>query len=611
MEKKNLPLENVSISFDPETASIQIVSNDPRLPENSEVSIQLSKQTESFMGLFHILEQAGLAHADYISIPSESTCITNPEDFSVPGKNPEYSLYVGEGVGSVGKVEINLRKHLLISGVTGSGKTSILRNILAHGLTQPNVHDWIIDFTRVELQGYPLRSNDMFATTVDHAQSLIEAAVSEMNNRYSLLNHHAVHDYLDLPKDAKLPALRIIINDYDLLTRKESQKVADLFNSQLEILARQGRAVGISLVIGTHTGYGMSFELLSNLTSRIFLAGTGSRSHPGVIELLGGAPKYSKAMTRVRGRGILSESGKQTVFQAYTGLFWDLEYTRNPEDKMPASWKSNPSFASSYKSKKVTDLSELTVPGVDPRTKLFIGDNLHEDVDSGVQLDVSSHVSICGTASSGKTTLLNNVIAHALNHHNIYAWVIDPTGVELESKQLIDTSKVGFKERSVQENNLSALNLDEAQKILDATVYEIGERSELLEKHNVDSYLDLSEDASIPAIYVVINDYNRLASDFTYEDQDLLVGRTEEIVESGAAVGVYLIVASHGESFFSESLKNGIGSKITVGARSLPEKFASDSRLFESRGVAVLSEANGEETLFQGYHIPWSTRNDL
>lgn len=608
MEKKNLPLENVSISFDPETASIQIVSNDPRLPKNSEVSIQLSKQTESFMGLFHILEQAGLAHADYISIPSESTCITNPEDFSVPGKNPEYYLYVGEGVGSVGKVEINLRKHLLISGVTGSGKTSILRNILAHGLTQPNVHDWIIDFTRVELQGYPLRSNDMFATTVPHAQSLIEAAVSEMNNRYSLLNHHAVHDYLDLPKAAKLPALRIIINDYDLLTRKESQKVADLFNSQLEILARQGRAVGISLVIGTHTGYGMSFELLSNLTSRIFLAGTGSRSHPGVIELLGGAPKYSKAMTRVRGRGILSESGKQTVFQAYTGLFWDLEYTRNPEDKIPVSGKSS---TSPYKSKKVTDLSELTVPGVDQRTRLFIGNRLHEDGGTGVQLDVSSHVSICGTASSGKTTLLNNVIAHALNHHNIYAWVIDPTGIELESKQLIDTRSVGFRELLVRERDLSAPNMHEAQKILDEAVYEIEERSTLLEEHNVSSYLDLSEDVSIPAIYVVINDYDKLASDFNYEHRDLLVGRIEEIVESGAAVGVYLIVASHGESFFSESLKNGIGSKIIVGARSLPEKFASDSRLLGSRGVAVLSEGNGKETLFQGYHIPWSTRSDL
>jgi S-DNA-T family DNA segregation ATPase FtsK/SpoIIIE len=133
-----------------------------------------------------------------------------------------------------------LRRHVLIGGMVGSGKSGILNVILAYLITCVDVRVWGIDLKGgMELQPWQA-CLDRLATTLDQARALLADAVGELDRRAMLLADIGVRVWEPAPAS---PALIIIIDEYAELP-PEAHEHADS-------IARRGRAVAVNLVAAT------------------------------------------------------------------------------------------------------------------------------------------------------------------------------------------------------------------------------------------------------------------------------------------------------------------------------------------------------------------------
>jgi len=133
-----------------------------------------------------------------------------------------------------------LRRHVLIGGVMGSGKSGILNVILAVLSGCPDVLLWGVDLKQgMELQPWA-RCLGRLATTPTDAVVLLRAAVVELNRRAALLAELGLRLWDPSPQS---PALVIVIDEYAELS-DEAHELADS-------IARRGRAVAVTLVVAT------------------------------------------------------------------------------------------------------------------------------------------------------------------------------------------------------------------------------------------------------------------------------------------------------------------------------------------------------------------------
>jgi len=133
-----------------------------------------------------------------------------------------------------------LRRHVLIGGMVGSGKSGILNVILAYLITCVDVRVWGIDLKGgMELQ--PWQSClDRLATTPEQARALLADAVGEVDRRAGLLADRGVRVWEPAPAS---PALIILVDEYAELP-PEAHEYADS-------IARRGRAVAVNLLVAT------------------------------------------------------------------------------------------------------------------------------------------------------------------------------------------------------------------------------------------------------------------------------------------------------------------------------------------------------------------------
>ena len=150
-------------------------------------------------------------------------------------------------------IQYNLFKmpHLLVAGATGSGKSVFLHNAIISIAQQKAACFTLIDLKRVELSIYNgchfLNSNVI--TDATSAEKALLFEVSEMENRYKLMERYNVRNYKDLPENKKLLARVIVIDELaDLMLNKETRKSVE--NSIVRI-AQLGRAAGIHLILAT------------------------------------------------------------------------------------------------------------------------------------------------------------------------------------------------------------------------------------------------------------------------------------------------------------------------------------------------------------------------
>lgn len=328
--KKTLPLKNVSISFDPETANIELISKDRSIPKNRSVKLTISAQTESYRTLLQLLIDSGQADLDALNISRDLLRIDDAKSLRIPGEDPRTKLLIGRGLNDR-PVALDLSRHVILAGDTGSGKSVAMRNVLCHGLEQDQVEIWGIDLKRLELGGYAYREQDLVVYNQEDALQMLQALAAKLKKRHQFLKEIGSHSYLD----ADFRSIYLIIDEITLLTeptgdQRQEGRIWDaragLISELLVEIARLGRAGGVHLIVGAMSPERVPPLVRISLFERIYM---GSPD-PGKAKILFGRPGvYGGAYLEPRGRGVLASLSEQTLFQSY---FIPYDTYRAPRD---------------------------------------------------------------------------------------------------------------------------------------------------------------------------------------------------------------------------------------------------------------------------------------
>jgi FtsK/SpoIIIE family len=169
-------------------------------------------------------------HADAIEWPGASVgSITEPID-------------LGPFEDATSARVLILRRHVLIGGIAGSGKSGGI-NVLMGNLTAcPDVVIWAIDLKRgMELRPWA-SCIDRLATTPEQAHALLRDAVAVLEARADWLTGQGRRIWEPTPQS---PALVIIIDEYAELSD------APEATTDTDSIARRGRAVAVTLIAAT------------------------------------------------------------------------------------------------------------------------------------------------------------------------------------------------------------------------------------------------------------------------------------------------------------------------------------------------------------------------
>lgn len=159
--------------------------------------------------------------------------------FDLYNKEPEQksklSCLLGESKNS-DKVYLDIKEapHVLVSGTTGSGKSSLLHNFVANFLLKDDVEIYLVDPKRCEFFQYEDVNKTSVTYDVDEAIVILKDIVEIMNFRYSKRNNYH-------------PIVVIIDEFADLIIQDVSNEIM----KYICILAQKARAARIHLILST------------------------------------------------------------------------------------------------------------------------------------------------------------------------------------------------------------------------------------------------------------------------------------------------------------------------------------------------------------------------
>lgn len=180
------------------------------------------------------------------------------------------------GYGASGNSIITLKvddetPHYLIGGTTGSGKSNLLHNIILSACCRyspDELHLYLLDFKEgVEFSQYAspvLKHASLIATEADteYGITVLKHLIEEKENRYSLFKRYGCKDiqgYRKMNSVDIMPRILVVIDEFQILfgNAQKDQTIANL-----EMLAKQGRACGIHLILATQSLKGIDFSTL-------------------------------------------------------------------------------------------------------------------------------------------------------------------------------------------------------------------------------------------------------------------------------------------------------------------------------------------------------------
>ena len=236
--------------------------------------------------------------------------------------NSKLSIAIGKTTtGDAFTIELNKLPHLLVAGATGAGKSVCINTIIMSILykAKPDeVKFVLIDPKKLELStykqlvGYHLITSpnldEYVMTTADTAVGILDAAIHEMERRFSLFAEVGVRNieeyhikYQTNQTDLeKIPYVVVLIDELADLMMTSSRAIED----PITRLAQKARAVGIHLVVATQrpsvdviTGLiksnfpaRISFQVSSRVDSRTIIDQMGAEKLLGRGDMLFLAP---------------------------------------------------------------------------------------------------------------------------------------------------------------------------------------------------------------------------------------------------------------------------------------------------------------------------------
>jgi S-DNA-T family DNA segregation ATPase FtsK/SpoIIIE len=144
--------------------------------------------------------------------------------------------------------------HLLIAGMTGSGKSEFLKAMiaaLALRLEPQRLQLILIDPKQVtfNFRGESPYLHCPVATDIDDALPLANDCVEEMERRYTLLHERGLENIDQLTGDDRVPHRVLILDEFaDLMLQRATKKELELL---VQRIGNKARAAGIHLVLAT------------------------------------------------------------------------------------------------------------------------------------------------------------------------------------------------------------------------------------------------------------------------------------------------------------------------------------------------------------------------
>lgn len=197
---------------------------------------------------------------------------------SLFNSNSRNGLVIPVGCGASGNsvIELNIgdsTPHYLIGGTTGSGKSNFLHNLIMSACCRYSPHEmrvYLLDFKEgVEFSQYAnpnLKHAKLVAIEADteYGITVLRHLVEEKEKRYAAFKTCGCKDiqgYRYKNPNELMPRIMVVIDEFQVLFGN-AQK--DQTISTLEMLAKQGRACGIHLVLATQSLKGIDFSTLSS-----------------------------------------------------------------------------------------------------------------------------------------------------------------------------------------------------------------------------------------------------------------------------------------------------------------------------------------------------------
>lgn len=172
--------------------------------------------------------------------------------------------------------------HLLVAGTTGSGKSTMLHNIVFHLLKyNSNIHIIPIDFKGTELDIYekfvpePFKYNKGEFGAYDlYVSHILKEIVRLMEVRYEIFSVNKYKDILEYNEKEtdKMSRVFVVIDELaDLMLR--SKKKAEEVETSIVLLVQKARAAGIHLIISTQrpTTDVLTGHIKANIPTRVAL----------------------------------------------------------------------------------------------------------------------------------------------------------------------------------------------------------------------------------------------------------------------------------------------------------------------------------------------------
>lgn len=192
-------------------------------------------------------------------------------------QNSKNGLIIPIGCGASGNSIVKLNvgdatPHYLIGGTTGSGKSNLLHNLVMSACSRysPNeLRVYLLDFKEgVEFSQYAnpnLQHAMLVATEADteYGISVLKHLVEEKENRYAAFKACGCKDiqgYRNKNHTEIMPRIMVVIDEFQVLFGN-AQKDQTIFT--LEMIAKQGRACGIHLILATQSLKGIDFSTLA------------------------------------------------------------------------------------------------------------------------------------------------------------------------------------------------------------------------------------------------------------------------------------------------------------------------------------------------------------
>jgi S-DNA-T family DNA segregation ATPase FtsK/SpoIIIE len=204
----------------------------------NEISLALQAPCKPSIKVFH---EKGIVRVEFIAPRVEPLRLF---DYFTNDGIPEMELPCLLGQTVEGKrmwMDLAKNPHLLIAGTTGSGKSTLMHNIIANLLNYNNVHMFLVDPKSIEFHKYDghLKSSQVFYS-YDDTLDMLNACLEEMESRYALLRggkpiSHFQH-------------IVIIIDEFADLSLQDRD---EQFYIALCRLAQKCRAARMHIILGT------------------------------------------------------------------------------------------------------------------------------------------------------------------------------------------------------------------------------------------------------------------------------------------------------------------------------------------------------------------------